>query len=109
LKECLKRSENEGSGEILINSIDRDGTGFGFDTELLKKLNSSINLPLIVGGGAGKYQHFIECFKTFNVEAASTANLYNFIGDGLAVTRNKLIENKINIPIWGEVFENENK
>tara|TARA_B100000900_G_scaffold262817_1_gene224070 strand:- start:1868 stop:2662 length:795 start_codon:yes stop_codon:yes gene_type:complete len=96
-------------GEIYLNSIDRDGTGFGFDTELLKKLDTSINLPLIVGGGAGNYQHFIECFKTFNVEAASTANLYNFIGDGLAVTRNKLIENKINIPIWGEVFENENK
>ena len=93
-----------GVGEIFLNSIDRDGTGFGFDLDLLKAIDKKINIPLIVGGGAGKYKHFIECYKFQNVEAASTANLFNFIGDGLALTRRKIIENKIDIPIWGENF-----
>lgn len=100
LLEYLVHIENIGVGEIYLNSIDRDGTGFGFDLELVDYLEQQNHLPLIIAGGAGNYNHFIEVLKKEHINAASTANLFNFMGDGLAITRTELLAQKINLSNW---------
>ena len=82
-------------GEIFLNNIDRDGTGFGIDDEIYKYLDNK--LPYVIGGGAAKYHHFVECFNQKNVSGISTGNLFNFIGDGLKNLRLNLVKSNINL------------
>lgn len=100
LEDYIRSLQTLKIGEIYLNSIDRDGTGFGYDLETIKKYNSLIKLPLIISGGAGNGSHFIEGLKFENISAVATSNLFNFIGDGLSDARRLLINNKINISNW---------
>lgn len=79
-------------GEILLNSVDKDGTGFGLDIDVIEEVSLLCKLPLIVMGGAGKFDHFPPAYEIPAVDAVATANLLNFIGDSLPATRRKLIE-----------------
>ena len=99
-KNYLLYLESIGVGEIYLNSIDRDGTGFGYDFELIQFINEKYSLPIIMAGGAGNYQHFVDALREEKIHAASTANLFNFMGDGLADARKKVISNKINLSNW---------
>lgn len=101
-REALARAIELGVGEILLNSVDRDGTGYGYDLEFLKVLDFEIKVPLIVSGGAGKPEHFIEGLKTQNVDAVATANLLNFIGNGLPLARKEIIKSGIELAHWDE-------
>jgi len=87
-------------GEIYLNSIDKDGTGFGYDFETIDNLSKKIRIPLIIAGGAGNESHLIEGLKLDYVSAVATANLFNFIGDGLPKARQKIIQNGENIANW---------
>jgi cyclase len=87
-------------GEIYLNSIDKDGTGFGYDLETIQNLSTKINIPLIIAGGAGNEIHLIEGLGINHVNAVATANLFNFIGDGLPNARKKIIKNNLNIANW---------
>ena len=87
-------------GELYLNSIDKDGTGFGFDFETIKPLENTINLPLIIAGGAGNESHLIEGLTLDTVNAVATAYLFNFIGDGLPKARKKIIDRGINLAKW---------
>uniref|UniRef100_UPI004048C96E HisA/HisF-related TIM barrel protein n=1 Tax=Algoriphagus sp. TaxID=1872435 RepID=UPI004048C96E len=87
-------------GEIYLNSIEKDGTGFGYDFETIKSLEKQINIPLIIAGGAGNENHLIEGLQLNGVNAVATANLFNFIGDGLPKARKKIIETGLNIANW---------
>ena len=87
-------------GELFINSIDRDGTGNGLDYEMLDDIPLSFKKPIIISGGTGNFNHALEGFEKKNFSAISTANLLNFIGNGLTSMRNKLIKNNINFPNW---------
>ncbi len=89
-----------GIGEIYLNSIDQDGTGFGYDFDTIHKVINIINVPLIIAGGAGNESHLLEGLKLDKVNAVATANLFNFIGDGLVNAREKIIENGQNIAVW---------
>jgi cyclase len=89
-----------GVGEIYLNSIDKDGTGFGYDFETIYNLSSKINIPLIIAGGAGNEIHLIEGLEINHVNAVATANLFNFIGDGLPNARKKILINNQNIANW---------
>ena len=84
-------------GEIILHSMDKDGTGNGFDLNLINKIENLPNKPILLMGGAGKPEHIIEALKNNKVSGAITANLLNFIGEGLKITRNLAIENKIKI------------
>lgn len=77
--------------------MDKDGTGNGFDLNLINKIENLPNKPILLMGGAGKPEHIIEALKNNKVSGAITANLLNFIGEGLKITRNLAIENKIEI------------
>jgi cyclase len=66
-----------GAGEILLTSIDRDGTGLGYDIELVKAVSQAIDVPLIASGGAGKMADFLDVFKA-GADAALAASLFHF-------------------------------
>lgn len=94
--------EDLGVGEIYLNSIDKDGTGFGYDFSTIKSIGKKINIPLIIAGGAGNENHLIEGLNIEFVNAVATANLFNFIGDGLPNARKKIIDNNLNVANWNE-------
>lgn len=72
-----KEVEKRGAGEILLTSMDRDGTKAGYDLELLEAICSSVNIPVIASGGAGRPEHFLEAFKV-GAEAALAASIFHF-------------------------------
>lgn len=100
LVEYLKYVEGLQVGEIFLNSIDQDGTGFGYDIKTITDIQNDIKLPLIIMGGAGNEKHMLEGFKLKFVSAVATANLFNFVGDGLQNARKKIIEERVNIANW---------
>lgn len=74
----IKEVEGRGAGEILLTSMDHDGTKAGFDCDLLKKINSDLSIPLIASGGAGNTQHFVDVFLKTNVDAALAASVFHY-------------------------------
>ncbi len=74
----IKQAENMGAGEILLTSMDHDGTKAGFDCKLLKKINDRVNIPVIASGGAGNKAHFTAVFKETNVDAALAASVFHY-------------------------------
>lgn len=74
----IKQAENLGAGEILLTSMDHDGTKAGFDCGLLGKINNMINIPIIASGGAGTVDHFTEVFQKANVDAALAASVFHY-------------------------------
>ena len=74
----IKQAEDLGAGEILLTSMDHDGTKAGFDCDLLSKVNHMINIPIIASGGAGTIAHFTEVFQTANVDAALAASVFHY-------------------------------
>jgi len=77
-EEWIKEAESRGAGEILLTSMDHDGTKNGFDNGLLKKINEQIHIPLIASGGAGNVQHFVDVFQQSNVDAALAASVFHY-------------------------------
>jgi cyclase len=96
----IEKIQSLGVGEIYLNSIDKDGTGFGYDFNTINNISSKIKVPLIIAGGAGNEAHLMNGLKTKGVNAVATANLFNFIGDGLPNARKKLIEAGENLANW---------
>lgn len=78
-------------GELYLNSVDKDGTGSGYDFSTLALLPDDLMLPVILAGGAGNHRHFLEGLSRNDVDAVATAHLFNFVGDGLTVTRRTLL------------------
>lgn len=76
--EWMQEVEKRGAGEILLTSMDRDGTKSGFDIELLKKVNSLVHIPVIASGGAGTVQHCIDAVKLANADAVLAASIFHF-------------------------------
>ncbi len=73
-----KKVEELGAGEILLNSIDRDGTKNGFDIELTNAIVSAVNIPVVASGGAGSKEDFLEVFKKTQVAAALAASIFHY-------------------------------
>lgn len=67
-----------GAGELLITSIDKEGTGRGYDLELIKRISESVPVPVIACGGAGKTKHFLEVIKDGCVDALSAASIFHY-------------------------------
>jgi cyclase len=86
LKDHVRGVVSAGAGEVLIQSVERDGTGNGLDLSLAA-LAQSGSTPLILMGGIGQASHLCEGLKDDAVDAVATANLFNFIGDALVTSR----------------------
>jgi glutamine amidotransferase/cyclase len=75
--ELARVCEQLGAGEILLNSIDRDGTGAGFDYELIAAVRAAVGIPVIASSGAGRAEHFCEVFERTGAEAALAAGIFH--------------------------------
>jgi cyclase len=73
-----KEAESRGAGEILLTSIDRDGTRRGFDCELTRRVSDAVSIPVIASGGAGTFDHFAEVFFDGRADAALAASIFHF-------------------------------
>ena len=73
-----KQAEENGAGEILLTSMDKDGTKTGYDLELLNKITSSISIPVIASGGAGKLEHLYEAINTGGASAVLAASIFHY-------------------------------
>jgi imidazole glycerol-phosphate synthase subunit HisF len=74
----VKEAEERGAGEILLTSMDRDGTASGFDCELTRLVARTVQIPVIASGGAGGAQHFVEVFTQGQADAALAASIFHF-------------------------------
>ena len=79
LLDWAKSVEERGAGEILLTSMDFDGTQKGFDIEMLNLVSNSVNIPIIASGGAGpRVSHFVDVFENTNVDAALAASIFHY-------------------------------
>jgi len=74
----IMEAESRGAGEILLTSMDHDGTKGGFDNIFLKQVNHAVTIPVIASGGAGNVQHFVDVFEKTNVDAALAASVFHY-------------------------------
>ncbi|KAG9100463.1 Histidine biosynthesis bifunctional protein hisB [Ceratobasidium sp. UAMH 11750] len=75
--QLARGAEKLGAGEILLNSIDRDGTNIGYDLDLIKLVRDAVNIPVVASSGAGKPADFVEVFEKTGVEAALAAGIFH--------------------------------
>jgi len=83
-----KELENLGAGELLVTSIDRDGTWKGFDLEILNRITSAVNIPVIANGGAGSIEHIGEAVSQCNVSAVALGSMVVYQQKGFGVLVN---------------------
>ncbi|MGH2731594.1 MAG: imidazole glycerol phosphate synthase subunit HisF [Actinomycetota bacterium] len=76
--EWAARAEELGAGEILLTSMDRDGTRDGYDLDLLRSVSDTVNIPVIASGGAGAPEHFADAILTGHADAVLAASLFHF-------------------------------
>jgi cyclase len=76
--EWAREAESRGAGEILLTSIDRDGTKRGFDCELTAAVSSAVSIPVIASGGAGTLEHFVDVFTGGRADAALAASIFHY-------------------------------
>ena len=70
--------ENSGAGELLITSMDRDGTQVGYDIELMSEISSKVNIPVIASGGVGNLDHLVDGIKLGKASAVLAASIFHY-------------------------------
>jgi cyclase len=88
--EWAKEAQERGAGEILVTSMDRDGTRAGFDCELTRSISSALRIPVIASGGAGGPQHFVQVFREGAADAALAASIFHFGLSSIAELKREL-------------------
>jgi cyclase len=91
----VRKAINYGSGEILINNIDNDGSLIGYDLNLIKKICKNVKVPCVALGGAGNWNHMLELFKKTNISGCCTQNIYHFTNKSLNAAKSFLKKNGI--------------
>ncbi len=96
--EWIKQGEQNGAGEIVVNSIDTDGVKQGFDIEMLKAVNDVVSVPVIASGGAGSIQHFVDLFNEIpDIDAGLAASIFHFGEVEIKDLKQELRNNNINV------------
>jgi imidazole glycerol-phosphate synthase subunit HisF len=93
--EWAREAEDRGAGEILLTSIDRDGTKAGFDCALTAAVSSAVSIPVIASGGAGGLDDFVEIFTTGRADAALAASIFHYAETSVRVLKQHLREHGI--------------
>ena len=70
--------EISGAGELLVTSMDRDGTQIGYDNDLMFKISSTVNIPIIASGGVGNLDHLVDGVKLGNASAVLAASIFHY-------------------------------
>src|SRR5210317_1394853 len=76
--EFSKKMEDSGAGELLVTSMDRDGTQVGYDIDLMSKISSKVNIPVIASGGVGNLDHLVDGIKLGNASAVLAASIFHY-------------------------------
>ena len=76
--EFAKKMEDSGAGELLVTSMDRDGTQIGYDNELMLKISSIVNIPVIASGGVGNLDHLVDGIRLGNASAVLAASIFHY-------------------------------
>jgi imidazole glycerol-phosphate synthase subunit HisF len=97
--EWARKTEELGAGEILLTSMDRDGTKSGFDLELLQQINRTITIPVIASGGAGTIQHCIDAVAIGNADAVLAASIFHFREIEIADLKQQMAQSGIDVRI----------
>jgi imidazole glycerol-phosphate synthase subunit HisF len=93
--EWAREAESRGAGEILLTSIDRDGTKAGFDCPLTAAVSTAVTIPVIASGGAGGLDHFVEVFTAGRADAALAASIFHDAETGIRTLKLHLREHGI--------------
>ena len=88
--EWAREAESRGAGEILLTSIDRDGTKRGFDCALTAAVASELSIPVIASGGAGAIDHFVDVFTAGRADAALAASVFHFAETSVRAIKQRL-------------------
>ncbi len=96
-REMALRMEHGGAGEIFLTSMERDGTGQGYDLELIQRVSDGVNVPVIACGGVGHPQHFIDGFLLGKATACAAGNFFHFTEHSPITTKSFLLQKGINI------------
>ena len=92
-----KRGQELGAGEVLVTSIDRDGSLMGYDLELCRRVADAVQIPVLICGGAGNWKHFAQGMRDGHASAVCTANIYHFTETSIASA--KAFMSKAGIPV----------
>jgi imidazole glycerol-phosphate synthase subunit HisF len=95
--EWAREAESRGAGEILLTSMDRDGTRSGFDCEMTAAVANAVNIPVIASGGAGDLEHFYDVFTHGRADAALAASIFHY--DDTSVSELKKYLHRRDIPV----------
>jgi|TARA_B100001093_G_scaffold511621_1_gene579872 cyclase len=76
--EYAKKMEDNGAGELLVTSMDRDGTQLGYDNDLISKISSKVNIPIIASGGVGNLDHLVDGIKLGKASALLAASIFHY-------------------------------
>ena len=97
--EWAKEAEARGAGEILLTSIDRDGTKRGFDCALTAAVSTAVSIPVIASGGAGGLDDFVDVFTTGRADAALAASIFHYAETGVSALKRHLLSRGIPVRI----------
>ena len=97
--ELAKYSKTLGAGEILVNSIDKDGTMEGYDIDLIRSVSSAVSIPVIAAGGCGKVHDFVDAIKLGGADAVCAASIFYFVGESIITSKNHMAKEGLNIRI----------
>jgi cyclase len=89
--------EKLGAGELLVTSMDRDGTENGYDLELTRSISEKVNIPVIASGGAGKPEHFLEAFTLGKADAALAASVFHYSKYPIRIVKEFLRDKGVNV------------
>lgn len=96
----MRKVASVGVGELLLNSVDRDGTGMGLDLGVMEAIPEGIHLPIVLMGGVGRTDHFRPGLVLPRVSGVATSNLFAFMGEGLSASRASLVKAGIDMASW---------
>lgn len=103
LLEHLRMLENSGAGEVLLNSVERDGSRMGFDLELLNFISSKFTIPVIALGGVGRFEHLAEAVIEGGCQAVSAANIFQHMEHSTIAAKSQMLKAGLNVRLSSEV------
>ena len=98
--EWFVNGQENGAGEVVVNSIDTDGVKNGFDLELLEILSKKLSIPIVASGGAGNMEHFRDLFKIPGIDAGLAASIFHFKEVEIMKLKKYLKSNSVEMRIW---------
>jgi cyclase len=106
--ELALKSEEEGAGEILLNSVNRDGSYKGYDFTLINSVSDIISIPLIICGGAKNAKHMISAFDNTNISGAGASNFFHFTEHSVNITKSAILKTRnIRLETYADYLNNK--